>query len=180
MTAVLETATPAPAPAPAKRVKRNQAEPAATVAPEQVQEAPESPQADSRYPAESVAQSIATRLLAAREAGWSRTQLSELVEGEGGNMKGAALWRSEQGRVHVDEVEYLTRVLDQIELGAVAPPKRPSKAHAHVDTLRVAQALGLIEAAGDVKRLADYKQLLQDIHEVLTTAPAPDGAQLTQ
>ncbi len=130
-------------------------------------EAPESGASnDSRYAPEDVAQEVADRVKAAREAGWSRTRLQELVEVEGGSMKGSALWRAEQGRVHAAEINYLVPVLDKIESGELTLPTKPVKDPGALQA-RIDAALTLLEGHEAVKGVGNLRELLTGVDEAL-------------
>jgi hypothetical protein len=169
MTVAIES----PAPAPAKRTSKaargaaRNAETSVDVPSAAVSEPEAAPKSDDRYPEVEVAQRVAARVKAARDAGWSRTRLEELVEAEGGSMKGAALWRAEQGRVHREELTYLVPVLDKIESGELALPEKPVKDPKALQA-RVNAALELLAGRAEAKKLADKSELLEDVYEALT------------
>lgn len=167
MTAVMEQTQSAGATTKPKR----QRAPKATSAPVEVSSASvEAPEAasgsDSRYAPDEVAQDVATLVKSARDAGWSRARLSELVEAEGGSMKGAALWRAEQGRVHATEIKYLLPVLSKIASGELALPVKPVK-DPSVFKARVDAALTLLENHEQVKGVGNLRELLTNVQEAL-------------
>lgn len=169
MTTAVETPAPAPA-APrksraAKAAERNAQN--ATDVPSASVEAPEAaPTADSRYPAPKVAQEVARRVKAARDLGFSRTRLEELVEAEGGNMTPANLWRAEQGRVHVAELAYLEPVLDKIDSGKIELPAKPVKDPKALQA-KVDATLELLRGHGDVKGVNNLRDLITQALETL-------------
>lgn len=92
------------------------------VEPTQVPDAPVA-KSDGKYASEDDAKLAAQRVLAARDAGWSRTSLQELTE-----LTPAQLWRIEQGRMHAHEAAQLNAALDKIDAGElVAPAKKGGK-----------------------------------------------------
>lgn len=121
---------------------------------------------DSRYAPEEVSQEVAERVKAARDAGWSRTRLQELVEAEGGSMRGSALWRAEQGRVHAAEINYLVPVLDKIASGELTLPAKPIK-DPSVLKGRVDAALALLEGHDQVKGVGNLRELLASVQDAL-------------
>lgn len=72
---------------------------------------------DDRLPDPERRDQVAEGVLAARAAGWSRTALEEAS-----GFTPAQLWRMEQGRVHLDEVDAITDVLTRIADGELKPP----------------------------------------------------------
>lgn len=88
---------------------------------EVVEDAPVA-QADSKYASDDVRADLASRVLAARQAGWSRTKLQELTE-----LTPAQLWRVEQGKVNKSEVAQVTEALAKIESGELVAPARKGK-----------------------------------------------------
>jgi len=88
---------------------------------ETVEDAPVA-QADSKYAADDVATDVASRLIAARQAGWSRTKLQELTE-----LTPAQLWRCEQGKINKSEVDQVLEALAKIESGELVAPVRKGK-----------------------------------------------------
>lgn len=68
--------------------------------------------ADDKYADQEVSEEASRRVLAARDAGWSRKALQEHTE-----LTPAQLWRIEQGRIHRAEVAQLVEVLDKIDAG---------------------------------------------------------------
>jgi len=161
MTAVLDTPAPVTSDAPEAPV----------VTPKAPAE-PKPAKAD-KYPAKEVGQAIAARVAAVREAGFNRPLLQKLVaevnisgEGEGGDgffMAGSALWRTEKGNVHADEVEYITAVLDKIESGEIKLDK-PVKGSSVVDW-----RLG---AAAEILTGVDPKATKPALQEALNAALA--------
>jgi hypothetical protein len=157
---------------------------------EPVQEAKVAKASADRYPAEEIGEALGKRLKAAHEAGWTRPKITQLVAqvkrvehdddvdgakvpdtfelvaegGDGVFMGGSALWRSRDGRVHVDEVPYLTAVLDAIDAGDVQLPakatKDAGKLQERLDALqaRVVAAESLLEEAATAKRADDVRQ----------------------
>lgn len=137
--------------------------------------APVSESAGGRYAPAEVASSVADRVKAARTAGFSRSQLEALVAEAGGYMGGSALWRTEAGRVHADEVPYITEVLDKIDAKAVEPATRGGKTQVKEPSeadVKIQNALALLALRGEARKLAELKELLNDVAEALGEVPA--------
>lgn len=147
-TAVIDQDVVEPAEQVAEVAHEEQASDAQTSDVQSTEEVAETAKSDDRYPAKEIGQALGQRLAAAHEAGWTRPRVTALVaqvkrvegtdgqpdtfelssnEGEGFKMGGSALWRSRDGRIHADEVPYLTAVLDAIDAGDVQLPERPTK-----------------------------------------------------
>lgn len=147
-TAVIDQDVVEPAEQVAEVAPEEQASDAQTSDAQSTEEVAETAKSDDRYPAKEIGQALGQRLAAAHEAGWTRPRVTALVaqvkrvegtngqpdtfelssnEGEGFKMGGSALWRSRDGRIHADEVPYLTAVLDAIDAGDVQLPERPTK-----------------------------------------------------
>lgn len=120
------------------------------------------PQAESRYADEGVAASLAERVKAARDAGFSRTTLQSETE-----LTPAQLWRIENGRAHKHEVTQLVAVLDKIDAGELKPPTKPGKISETQVRLNAVQAL--LEAAKEAKTKA---AIVEKIDEALETLVA--------
>lgn len=162
---------------------------------------------NDRYPNAEVALEIGRRLRAAHEAGWTRPKVQALValvrrtegegdqpdvyalsplpnEGDGFTMTGSALWRTRDGRVHVNEVPYITCVLDAIDAGEVTLPERPTKdagkLRASVSALqaRLDAVQALAEGSTDVKGVGGLREVLAEIVAVASgqAEPASDDA----
>jgi len=149
---------------------------------------------DDRYPPKEVGKALGERLAKAHEAGWTRPRITALVklvkrvegaegepdtyqlssnEGEGFFMGGSALWRSRDGRVHAQEVPYLTAVLDAIDAGEVTLPERATKDASKLqarldeaqDTLKAVKELA--QAGVDAKSAKEVREALAAILETL-------------
>lgn len=162
----------------AKATKATSDAPSATKAPADVpnasvEEGNAPSSRNDRYASDEVCKEVAAGILAAREAGFTRPLLSELVAAEGGSMGGSALWRSERGKVNKDEVEYITAVLAKIASGELKPPvKEPKNAGAALEAAkeRLAKldaALALLDAGPENKTLAALKEHLAEVHATL-------------
>lgn len=145
--------------------------------------------AEDRYPAKGMRSTLATRLAAAHEAGWTRPRLTELIKqvngsdvsapsqnGDGFYMGGSALFRTRNGNVHTGEVAYLTAVLDWIDAGVVELPekltKNPAKLQERLDALEakvtaLSSTLDAVrvvaEGSTDVKGVGALREVLADI-----------------
>ncbi len=71
------------------------------------------------YPEDHVRLRVANELLRVRQLGVSRRVLSELTP-----LGDAALWRAEQGNVHVAEVELIESAIQCVDEGGCALPAR--------------------------------------------------------
>lgn len=119
------------------------------------------PTVESRYADERTAEEVARRVKAAREAGFSRTRLTDLTE-----LGGSALWRAEGGRVHKHEVEQLVAVLDRIESGELEPPSRGKVSE--VDA-KIKGVLAILVEGGQNPKLtkAELVDVIQRAHDAL-------------
>lgn len=132
--------------------------------------------ADSRYPAQDVRDSIAARLRAAHDAGWTRPRISDEVGVVGGSMGGSALWRTAKGNVQTHEVPYVTQVLDKIDAGELTLPEKATKNPAKLaERLTAAQSLldqvkELAEAGNASKTAKEAREALAAIVEAVSAA----------
>jgi hypothetical protein len=150
-----------------------------TEAPEATVETPETQapvaRADDRYPADEVSAELARRVLAARAAGWSRTQLQVVSE-----LTPAQLWRIENGRVHRHEVEQLAEVLSRIESGELAAPAQNSRGRSSTPDdrdERIRRALELLDEAVERRSAAQVREGVGAARAVLAgETPATNDA----
>lgn len=152
--------------------------------------------AEDRYPVKDVRSTLATRLAAAHEAGWTRPRLTELIkqvalddltgpseQGDKFYMGGSALFRTRNGNVHSGEVKYLTAVLDWIDAGVVQLPekltKNPAKLQERLDALEAKVAAlsstldavrQVAEGSTDVKGVGALREVLADIAQTAAGA----------
>lgn len=123
-------------------------------------------QADSKYASDEVRAELASRLIAARQAGWSRTKLQELTE-----LTPAQLWRIEQGNVNRSEVAQVEEALAKIDAGDVQLPARKGKigkAQAKIDS-----ALAILLAVNEKLTKKELVEVVGQAVEALNATDEP-------
>lgn len=113
-------------------------------------------QASDKYATDAQRETLSKGVLAARQAGFSRTQLQELTE-----LTPAQLWRIEQGNAHKHEVDQVEVALAQIESGDVQPPARKGK---------IGKAQAKINAALSILLSANEKLTKAQLVDVVSQA----------
>lgn len=118
---------------------------------------------------------VAERLEAAKAAGWTRPGIAvALFERTGDERWGGPdaerktagqgpVWRAQNFKIHVDEVDAVLAFLDDVEAGKLEPPTRSRVNRVRELEERVQQAL--LELSGDVKRLK-----LPELREAIVAA----------
>jgi hypothetical protein len=136
--------------------------------PTEVADAPVA-QADSKYASDEVRASIASRLIAARQAGWSRTKLQELTE-----LTPAQLWRCEQGNVNRSEVAQIEEALAKIDAGDVQLP--PRKGKIGKSQAKIDKALALLIAVNEKLTKKDLLDVVSQAVEALNASDEDESS----
>lgn len=142
-------------------------QPAAVLEAAQTPDAPVA-KADDKYADKEVSEEASRRVLAARDAGWSRKALQEHTE-----LTPAQLWRIEKGRIHRAEVAQLVEVLDKIDAGelVVAGRKGGKISDAQV---KINAALAILRQDRPKATKADLMQAIDEAVHALAPEPVVD------